>query len=137
LKSLGVSNERGVVQAAPANLTVEPGQSISYHVQVSPDYGAYAGTVSFAVAGLPSGATVAFSPSTIGSNGGPQAITVTITTAPATAMNRERTGTDRRNGYGRQFAAHIHRHPQCAVATCRARERTSRAAAGEKQCNES
>jgi sugar lactone lactonase YvrE len=70
----------------PSNLTVVPGQSISYQVQVTPDYGSYAGTVNFAVSGLPPGATVTFSPSSIAANGGPQTITVTIHTAPATAM---------------------------------------------------
>lgn len=74
----------------PTNLTVIPGQSISYQVQVTPDYGAYAGTVSFAIAGLPPGATVTFSPPTIAANGGTQTITITIKTAPATAMERER-----------------------------------------------
>lgn len=73
----------------PSNLTVIPGQSISYQVQVKPEYGSYAGTVDFAVSGLPPGATAAFSPSSIAANGGPQTVTITITTAPATAMNRE------------------------------------------------
>lgn len=71
--------------AGPASGTVVPGSSISYKVTVTPDYGSYAGTVNFAVAGLPPGATVSFSPSTIAANGGPQTITVTIQTAPATA----------------------------------------------------
>ena len=70
----------------PSNLTVVPGQSISYQVTVTPDYGSYAGTVNFAVNGLPPGATVSFSPASIAANGGPQTITVTIHTAPATAM---------------------------------------------------
>ena len=53
---------------------------------MTPDYGSYAGTVNFAVSGLPPGATVTFSPSSIAANGGPQTVTVTIHTAPATAM---------------------------------------------------
>jgi large repetitive protein len=72
--------------SGPSNLTVVPGESISYQVQVAPDYGSYAGTVNFAIAGLPPGATVSFSPSTIAANGGPQTVTVTIQTAAATAM---------------------------------------------------
>lgn len=70
----------------PSNLTVVPGQSISYTVQVTPDYGSYAGTVNFAIAGLPPGATVSFSPSSIAPNGGTQTVTVTIKTAAATAQ---------------------------------------------------
>jgi len=71
----------------PSSATVIPGQSISYQVTVTPLYGSYAGTVNFAIAGLPPGASVTFSPSSIAANGGPQTITVTITSAPATAAN--------------------------------------------------
>jgi len=70
--------------AGPSNQTVVPGSTISYQVTVTPMYGSYAGTVNFAISGLPPGATVSFSPSTISANGGPQTITVTIKTAPAT-----------------------------------------------------
>jgi len=50
-------------------------------------YGSFAGTVNFAIAGLPPGATVTFSPSSIAANGGSQTITVTITAPPTTAAN--------------------------------------------------
>lgn len=70
----------------PSKLTIAPGQKAGYQVRVTPDYGSYAGTISFAAAGLPPGATVAFSPSTIAANGGPQTITVTIRTAAITAL---------------------------------------------------
>jgi CSLREA domain-containing protein len=69
----------------PSNLTVVPGQSVTYKVTVTPDYGSYAGTVNFAVTGLPPGATVGFSPSSIPASSGPVTVTVTITAAPATA----------------------------------------------------
>jgi predicted outer membrane repeat protein len=72
--------------SGPASLTVVPGGTIVYTVKVDPDYGSYAGTVSFAVSGLPPGATVTFSPATIAANGGPQTITVTIQTAALAAM---------------------------------------------------
>jgi CSLREA domain-containing protein len=71
--------------AGPAGQTVVPGSKIMYQVTVTPMYGSYAGTVNFAVSGLPPGATVTFSPSSIAVNGGPQTITVTIQTAPASA----------------------------------------------------
>jgi hypothetical protein len=71
----------------PSSATVIPGQSISYQVVVTPMYGSYAGTVNFAIAGLPPGASVTFSPSSIAANGGPQTITVTITAAPAAAAS--------------------------------------------------
>jgi hypothetical protein len=68
--------------------TVVPGRTITYQVAVTPDYGSYAGTVSFAVSGLPPGATATFSPSSIPAGGGTQTVTVTIQTAPATALDR-------------------------------------------------
>jgi hypothetical protein len=71
----------------PSTASTIPGQSISYQVTVSPLYGSYAGTVNFAIAGLPPGASVTFSPSSIAANGGPQTITVTITAAPAAAVS--------------------------------------------------
>ena len=71
--------------AGPSSGTVIPGNAISYQVTVTPEYGAYAGPVSFAVSGLPPGATATFSPSSIAANGGPQTITITIKTAPVTA----------------------------------------------------
>lgn len=74
--------------SGPASATVIPGQSVSYQVTVTPLYGSYAGQVNFATTGLPAGTTVTFSPSSIAANGGPQTITVTITTPPATASNR-------------------------------------------------
>ncbi len=72
--------------SGPSTATVIPGQSISYQVSVTPRYGSYAGPVNFAVSGLPPGATVNFSPSSIAANAGPQTVTVTIQTVPATAM---------------------------------------------------
>jgi CSLREA domain-containing protein len=72
----------------PSSATVVPGRTITYQVTVTPDYGSYAGTVNFAVSGLPPGATATFSPSSIAANGGAQTVTVTIQTASATALNR-------------------------------------------------
>ena len=71
--------------SGPSSATVVPGSAITYQVKVAPDYGSYAGTVNFAISGLPPGATATFSPSSIAANAGPQTITVTVRTAPATA----------------------------------------------------
>jgi hypothetical protein len=57
---------------------VVPGSTITYQVTVNPTYGNYAGTVNFTVAGLPSNATVTFSPNSIAASGGKQTITVSI-----------------------------------------------------------
>lgn len=69
----------------PAALTVMAGHSVSYQFSVTPDYGSYAGPVSFAISGLPLGATATFSPATIPPNGGPQTVTLTIQIPPAAA----------------------------------------------------
>jgi hypothetical protein len=71
--------------AGPASGIVIPGGIITYQVKVAPDFGSYAGTVDFAVSGLPPGATATFSPSSVAANGGQQTITVTIQTAVVTA----------------------------------------------------
>jgi Bacterial Ig-like domain (group 3) len=67
---------------------VVPGGSASYAITVTPNYGTYAGTLTFAVSGLPAGATATFSPSSIAANGGTQKVTVTIQTAAATASRQ-------------------------------------------------
>jgi len=74
--------------SGPSTANVVPGSSVTYQVSVTPNYGSYAGTVNFAAAGLPPGATVTFSPASIAANGGPQTIKVAIQTASATAMRQ-------------------------------------------------
>ena len=69
--------------SGPGSQTVFPGSTITYTVVVDPLYGSYAGPVSFAINGLPAGATASFSPSTIAANGGQQTVTITIQTATA------------------------------------------------------
>jgi hypothetical protein len=73
--------------AGPDSATLTPGGSITYQVKLTPDYGSYAGTVGFTVAGLPPGAKATFSPSSIAANGGSQTITVTISAPATTAVN--------------------------------------------------
>ena len=74
--------------SGPPFQTVVPGSTVTYQVTVNPDFGSFAGTVSFAVNGLPPGASATISPSSMPANGGPQTITVTIQTAPAMAAAR-------------------------------------------------
>jgi hypothetical protein len=65
--------------------TVIPGNAASYAVQVAPIGASYPGTVTFSATGLPSGATISFSPSTVAANGGTAPIGVQIQTAAQTA----------------------------------------------------
>jgi hypothetical protein len=72
--------------SSASTATVTPGQSATYQASIAPLYGSYPGTVSFTASGLPEGAMATFSPSSIAASGGAQTVTVTITTASATAL---------------------------------------------------
>jgi hypothetical protein len=67
--------------SGPASATVTAGNTASYQVAVAPLYGSYPGPVSFAVSGLPTGATATFNPVTIAIGGGKQTVTMTIQTS--------------------------------------------------------
>ena len=73
------------VLGSPSN-TVQPGTVATYQVALTPLYGNYPGQVSFAASGLPSGASVTFSPSTIAFDGGKQTIKVTVQTPAAAKL---------------------------------------------------
>jgi hypothetical protein len=73
--------------------TVIPGNAAGYTVQVAPTSTAYPGTVTFAATGLPTGATISFSPATVAANGGITPSNVTVQTAPQkAALNRDSIG---------------------------------------------
>jgi hypothetical protein len=65
--------------------TVTAGNVATYQVTINPLYGNYPGPVNFTASGLPSGASITFSPSTIALDSGKQLVTVTVHT-PALAM---------------------------------------------------
>lgn len=62
-------------------LTVIPGQSAPYTVQVAPTSTTYPGIVTFSATGLPPGAIISFSPTTVAANAGPTPSNVTVQTA--------------------------------------------------------
>jgi hypothetical protein len=66
--------------AAPATATVAPGGSASYTATVAPANG-FTGTVTFSVTGLPSGASGAFTPSSVTTSG---STTLNVSTSAAT-----------------------------------------------------
>jgi subtilisin family serine protease len=68
------------VSASPATQTVAPGASTSYTVTVTPS-GGFAGSVTFSASGLPSDATVGFSPPSLTSSG---SSTMTVWSSAAT-----------------------------------------------------
>ena len=68
--------------------SIAPGGSTTYSFALSTPYPAYPGAVSFAVSGLPAGATYTVSlPSTIAAGSGAQTVTLTIATAAQVARN--------------------------------------------------
>jgi Domain of unknown function (DUF1929)/Glyoxal oxidase N-terminus len=67
------------VAATPSSQNVSQGNSTSYTVNVTPS-GGFTGNVSFSVAGLPSGATSGFSPSSV-SGSGSSTLTVNASTS--------------------------------------------------------
>jgi hypothetical protein len=84
--SIGVAAlDFSLVVSGADSATVNPGSPATYQVSVTPLYGNYPGPVSFTASGLPTGASITFSPSTIAANGGTQTVTLTVQTA-ATAM---------------------------------------------------
>jgi hypothetical protein len=71
--------------ASTTSLVVKGGQSGILGLSLTPQ-GGYAGPVSFSCAGLPTGASCAFNPSTVSSTGSTTAdVTVTIATSPLSA----------------------------------------------------
>jgi len=75
--------------------TASAGGTASYSLAVAPLYGNYPGTVTFTVAGMPSGATSTFSPSSITATGGAQTVGLTVSIPATAAANRSRP----RNGF--------------------------------------
>jgi hypothetical protein len=71
--------------ASPTVQSIAPGNSASYGVVVTPNSG-FTGTVSFAVSGLPTGATATFSPSTINSSG-TSALTISTSSSTPTGSS--------------------------------------------------
>lgn len=76
------------VTLSPSSRSVEQGLSTSYAVAAT-STGGFTGPVTFAIAGLPSGATAAWSPSSdILTSGGTAQVTLTVNTAPTTPAGK-------------------------------------------------
>jgi hypothetical protein len=68
------------------SLTIAQGSSASFNFAVAPTYAVYPGPVSFAVAGLPPGASCTVSPSNLSASAGSQTVKITIQTAAASSV---------------------------------------------------
>ena len=74
------------LEASPASSTVTAGQSATYTIQLTPQYGSFDASVSFNCTGLPRGCTATFSPVSVTPGAGPATATLTLrTTAPSAA----------------------------------------------------
>jgi hypothetical protein len=67
--------------------TAAPGAIATYKFTLAPLFGSYSGPVSFAVTGLPAGATASFTPSAVATSGGTMPIAMTVQTAATVAHN--------------------------------------------------
>jgi hypothetical protein len=68
--------------------TVISGQAAPYIVRVAPTNSAYPGVVTFTATGLPPGATVTFTPTTVAANAGPTPVSLSVQTASIVGMNK-------------------------------------------------
>ena len=71
--------------ASPVSATVTAGQSATYTIQVTPQYGWFDSIVSLNCAWLPSGCTATFSPASVTPGAGPATATLTLRTTARTA----------------------------------------------------
>lgn len=81
-----------VTISGAGTVTVIPGSAAVYDLIVSPTNTLYPGTVTFAVTGLPEGATATFAPMSIPSNGGTQTVVMTVQTEPFVVRNESLPG---------------------------------------------
>ena len=73
----------------PTAYSAAPGSAATYNFSLSPLYGSYAATVTFAVTGLPAGATATFSPSSVvAATGTAQPVVLTVQTPQPMAENK-------------------------------------------------
>jgi sugar lactone lactonase YvrE len=85
----GVATTFAFTPSGATTATVAAGAAAMYSFSLAPSSaGIYPGTVSFAVTGLPAGATATFGPFTVAPTYGPTTVTMTVQTAAATAQNR-------------------------------------------------
>jgi hypothetical protein len=71
--------------AGASAYTAAPGASATYRFNLAPVNGAYPGSVTFTVAGLPQGAVASFTPTSEPAGGGPALVVMTVQTASTTA----------------------------------------------------
>ncbi|MCJ7486068.1 MAG: hypothetical protein MUQ25_07885, partial [Candidatus Aminicenantes bacterium] len=71
--------------SSPASATVTAGQSATYTIQLTPQFGSFDTSVSFSCAGLPSKCSASFSPTSANPGAGSITTTLTLTTTAASS----------------------------------------------------
>ncbi|MBM3305353.1 MAG: hypothetical protein FJY79_05340 [Candidatus Aminicenantes bacterium] len=66
--------------STPASATVGAGQSASYTIQVTPQFGSFDSAIAFSCTGLPGATTASFSPASVTPGAGSATTTLTVTT---------------------------------------------------------
>ena len=74
------------LEASPASATVTAGQSATYTVQVTRQFGSVDSAVSFSSTGLPRDCTASFSPASVTLGGNPASTTLTVQTTASTEV---------------------------------------------------
>jgi hypothetical protein len=78
--ALAVQVSSFTMSASPTSTTVTAGQSATYTIQLTPQFGSFDSSVSFNCAGLPSKCTASFSPTNVTPGAGGVTTTLTLTT---------------------------------------------------------
>ncbi len=71
----------------PPNLVLSPGQSTSFSFTIAPAGGAYSGTVTFDMTGLPAGVTATFNPATVTPGNNSTTVTATLAASASAAAD--------------------------------------------------
>jgi streptogramin lyase len=74
--------------AGTTSQTVMAGNSTAFTFNIAPTQTAYPGAVTYTASGLPTGATVTFSPANLAANAGAQAVTMTVQTVALSSSMR-------------------------------------------------
>jgi hypothetical protein len=88
-KAAAVKEAKGIIVAlSPSSRSLDQGQSAAFDVTIS-SAGGFGGTVTLSAAGLPSGTTAAWSPSSgVLSSGSSTKVTLTVSTSPTTPAGK-------------------------------------------------
>jgi hypothetical protein len=83
--ALAVQVSSFTLSASPVSATVTAGQSATYTIQLTPQFGSFDASVSFSCAGLPSKCSASFSPTSANPGAGSVTTTLTLTTTAASS----------------------------------------------------